>query len=498
MRAGLAATFLSLACQATARDAFTTNAICSKSNCINPIFPALEDLHRLSEATWYCSTLRKAAPSMGFCRAAINYDPAVMAPDTPGDLSTSEWVQRQDSAAATMYVYHLAALGMEAWEHPKPEFSDNDCVKSIWKSVCYTYFPRAQVGCQDGMTSRYLRPCQSSCQNYIKTCRVECCDESVQCVFTHTKALSDATFITTSGYEPHDAPSSLCTGGASRSRGSLVLLCLLQLLWVFDAFDAGGALRSAARQVRRARVRAVWALSLGLLAFLLQGCDVDVPAHTVGNWRGEADYLLTFEFVPPGGSPAQAMLNSCSLPLLSQTVQCSGRGACKRWDDGRTTNPTAFCDCDRDWADPECRTPRKSQLVAYVLSMFLGVFGADHFYLGFVATGVLKGATLGGLGAWWVIDIIRIGSAPVRANGFRVAGDLPHWAFALSTVSFALFLGFAVAYVTVMRNVARRRKEALLLDAEEDLRTRALYMEDAMPKARASATYGSMGAKWPG
>jgi hypothetical protein len=41
-------------------------------------------------------------------------------------------------------------------------------------------------------------------------------------------------------------------------------------------------------------------------ACILQGCDADVPSHVVGNWRGENDYLITFEFIPPEGSAKDA------------------------------------------------------------------------------------------------------------------------------------------------------------------------------------------------
>ena len=51
---------------------------------------------------------------------------------------------------------------------------------------------------------------------------------------------------------------------------------------------------------------------------------------------------------------------------------------------------------------------RKSWLVALVLSIFLGPLGADRFYLGKVATGVLKLITGGGLGIWWLIDVYLI------------------------------------------------------------------------------------------
>merc|ERR1719502_2008136 len=91
----------------------------------------------------------------------------------------------------------------------------------------------------------------------------------------------------------------------------------------------------------------------------------------------------------------------------------------------------SFCKCYRDWADPECRTKRKSQMVAYFLSVFLGFFGADHFYLGNFYSGFAKLATLGGAGIWWLIDIVRIGSSPVYANEYRLAYDLPHWEYVM-------------------------------------------------------------------
>lgn len=454
------------------REAYTTNAICGKKNCINPVFPAMEDLHHLAQSKWICSSLQKTSPSMGFCRNAVTYDPALPLP-AGGSASVKDLVQRQDNAASTAFYYHLTGLGLEAWDYQKPEFAD-DCVKSIWRMVCFTYFPRAEVGCQDGAWSNYIRPCQSSCMNYVRTCGVECCDESVQCVFTHTKAISAKQTVTTEGYSPHDGPSSLCTGGAQRSAKPM------------------GAI--------------FWAVLVIAAALCLQGCDYDVPTHKVGNWRGQPDYLINHEFVPPGGSAKDANLNSCSLSRLSQTLQCSGRGVCKLWDSKNFENSLAFCECDRDWADPECRTRRKSQTVAYLLAMFFGFLGADQFYLGFVGMGMVKLFTFGGFGALWIKDIIKIGSAPVYSSTYRTAADLPHYGFVLTAAMFAIFVGFGFAYFLTVNFRRSKRREAMLLQSDEEARQsgktkqfadayKPRTIEQDLPKFQGGAeSYGNYGA----
>lgn len=47
---------------------------------------------------------------------------------------------------------------------------------------------------------------------------------------------------------------------------------------------------------------------------------------------------------------------------------------------------------------------QKNRLIALLLGMFVGVLGADRFYLGKWKSGLLKLITFGGVGLWWFFD----------------------------------------------------------------------------------------------
>jgi len=55
-----------------------------------------------------------------------------------------------------------------------------------------------------------------------------------------------------------------------------------------------------------------------------------------------------------------------------------------------------------------CKASSLSQKTAFLLSLFLGGFGVDRFYLGYTSSGVMKLATLGGLGIVYMADLFLI------------------------------------------------------------------------------------------
>ena len=62
----------------------------------------------------------------------------------------------------------------------------------------------------------------------------------------------------------------------------------------------------------------------------------------------------------------------------------------------------------------------RSRLAAALLCFFLGVLGVHRFYVGKVGTGVLQLLTAGGLGIWWLVDLILIIVGSFRDKRERV------------------------------------------------------------------------------
>ncbi len=53
---------------------------------------------------------------------------------------------------------------------------------------------------------------------------------------------------------------------------------------------------------------------------------------------------------------------------------------------------------------------QKNWVLVLLMSIFFGSLGVDRFIMGHVGWGILKLITFGGVGIWWLIDLILIAS----------------------------------------------------------------------------------------
>lgn len=220
-----------------------------------------------------------------------------------------------------------------------------------------------------------------------------------------------------------------------------------------------------------------------VMATSLQGCDLphvegyflmdmNIETHKVSYWRQQQDYWTKFSYTDP--MTKQLAFNSCSDKNLGSLEVCNARGHCEAFIHDDVVNPVVFCKCDDAWGDPECGTRRKSQYTAWLISLLFGWTGSDQLYLGFPQWALVKclvfvlglsmvfvGFVYSGVACtllWWAIDVVRIGSTPVRALPYQLSPDLPRWTFATFTLLVFAFSGFLMGVNSIYWHVIKRRR----------------------------------------
>ena len=110
-----------------------------------------------------------------------------------------------------------------------------------------------------------------------------------------------------------------------------------------------------------------------------------------------------------------------ALSTTNSTYQCMsnadcGNGECNVERDINGVVVGSVCDCDDEYITVDtdiCSYHQLSGLVALLLSIFLGGCGVDRCFIsrgngGCICLGILKAVTLGGVGIWYIVDIVLI------------------------------------------------------------------------------------------
>lgn len=107
------------------------------------------------------------------------------------------------------------------------------------------------------------------------------------------------------------------------------------------------------------------------------------------------------------------MSATTEIPAVSQTTEIPAIS--------QTTEIPALCRTSEIPADSQTTAPEdtaaarnRSFVLTWLLSLLLGFLGLDRFYTGRYLTGALKLLSLGGLGIWWIVDLVI-----VLAGGLR-------------------------------------------------------------------------------
>ena len=118
----------------------------------------------------------------------------------------------------------------------------------------------------------------------------------------------------------------------------------------------------------------------------------------------------------------------------------------------------------------------------FLISLFLGVFGIDRFYVGQKGLGVFKLLTFGGIGIWWLIDLLIIASGKFTdASKKEIRNTTKQRVLTLVfLVPLATYLVVAGFYDTTERN----KRELATIEQNRQANQSALEAVNASKKSK--------------
>ena len=120
-----------------------------------------------------------------------------------------------------------------------------------------------------------------------------------------------------------------------------------------------------------------------------------------------------------------------SFPVQKKEAFSSATPVVAVEENANSINPTVSINADQTvvqadeaYTSPAAASGGKSQLIALLLAILVGVLGIHRFYLGYTLEGVIQLLTAGGCGIWALIDIIRIATGDLKPKNGEYAEKL--------------------------------------------------------------------------
>lgn len=127
----------------------------------------------------------------------------------------------------------------------------------------------------------------------------------------------------------------------------------------------------------------------------------------------------------------------------------------------------------RDWCVSYATSSSRSKLLALLLCLSFGIFGVHRFYLNRPATGVLMLLTLGGFGAWWLLDLLHLATNTLRDGDNLPVNDWKSGApFRTALVAGLIIGAFLLFWFRALTPV--------LLELKEEVRPTVIDIERAL------------------